>query len=306
MTSSSDASVVDRALRLAEASPDDLLAIVGPTASGKTALAVALAEKLGGEIVSADSVQIYRGFDIGSGKPTADEIARAPHHLVGVFDPREPVDAAIWGQLADAAIADIRARGRVPIVCGGTFLWVKALLFGLAEAPAGTPETRARHRAIAESEGRAALHARLRAVDAETADRLHANDFVRVSRALEVHELSGKPMSAWQREHGFARPRHRARLIAIGCEPAVLTERITARARAWLAGGWIDEVQGLLDRGFGDARAMASVGYAQVRASLAGEIPAGDLETAVVRATRVFARRQRTWLNHVDVEWLRP
>ncbi len=305
MTSSNDASVVEEALRLARAAPGDLLTVVGPTASGKTALAVALAERLGGEIVSADSVQIYRGFDIGSGKPTAGELARAPHHLVGTFEPLDAVDAAAWARLADAAIADVRARGRVPIVCGGTFLWVKALLFGLAGAPAASPAARERHRAFVESDGRPALHARLQEVDAESAARLHPNDFVRVSRALEVHELSGKTMSAWQREHGFARPRHRARLVAIACDPAVLTERITARARAWLDAGWREEVQSLLAGGFGDARAMASVGYAQVRAALAGEIAAGDLETAVVRATRVFARRQRTWLNHADVTWLR-
>ena len=304
MTSSSAASVVEEALRVAQAAGSDLLAIVGPTASGKTALAVALAEAVGGEIISADSVQIYRRFDVGSGKPTADELARAPHHLVGAKDPLDPVDAAAWAALADAAIADVRARGRVPIVCGGTFLWVKALLFGLAEAPAASPEVRERHRAVVESDGRPALHARLREVDAETAARLHPNDFVRVSRALEVHELSGKPMSAWQREHGFARPRHGARLMAIACDPAALTERITTRARVWLAGGWSDEVQALLASGLGDARAMASVGYAQVRAALAGDIAPGDLETAVVRATRVFARRQRTWLNHADVTWL--
>ncbi len=305
MTSSNDASVVEQALRIADASPGELLAVVGPTASGKTGLAIALAEKLGGEIVSADSVQIYRSFDVGSGKPTPDELARARHHLVGALDPLDPIDAAAWAKLAGDAIADVRARGRVPIVCGGTFLWVKALLFGLAGAPAASPATRERHRAIAEREGRPALHERLREVDAETAARLHPNDFVRVSRALEVHELSGRPMSAWQRDHGFARPLHRARLMAVACEPAVLTERITARARTWLATGWTQEVEGLLAAGFGDARAMASVGYAQVRAALTGEIPASELETAVVRATRVFARRQRTWLNHVDVTWLR-
>ena len=305
MTSSNDASVVEEALRLARAAPGDLLTVVGPTASGKTALAVALAEALGGEIVSADSVQIYRRFDIGSGKPTHGDLARVPHHLVSALDPLEPVDAARWAELAEAAVADIRARGRVPIVCGGTFLWVKALLFGLAEAPSADAATRARHRAIAELEGRPVLHARLREVDPETAARLHPNDFVRVSRALEVHELTGKTMSVLQREHGFARPRHDARLLGLACEPAVLTERITARARAWLAGGWSEEVRSLLDAGYRDARAMASVGYAQVRAALEGEPLVDDLETVIVRATRVFARRQRTWLNHVDVTWLR-
>jgi tRNA dimethylallyltransferase len=308
MTNSSDASVVDQALRLAHDAVEAkgaLLSIVGPTASGKTALAIDLAEALGGEIISADSVQIYRHFDIGSGKPTADEMARAPHHLVGMLDPLDAIDAASWARLADAAIADVRARGRVPIVCGGTFLWVKALLFGLAEAPSADAATRERHRAIAEVEGRPVLHALLRAIDPESAERLHPNDFVRVSRALEVHELTGKTMSVLQREHGFARPRHEARLLGLACDPAVLTERITRRARDWLEHGWIEEVRSLLAAGYGSARAMASVGYAQVRASESGEPLVDDLETSVVRATRVFARRQRTWLNHTDVTWLR-
>lgn len=303
--SSSAASVVELARRIAGQFPDDMLVIVGPTASGKTALAVTLADELGGEILSADSVQVYRRFDLGSGKPSADELARAPHHLVGILDPLEPIDAAAWAKLADRAIVDVRARGRVPIVCGGTFLWVKALLFGLAPAPAGEPELRERHRIIAESQGRAVLHELLQHVDPETATRLHPNDFVRVSRALEVHALTGKPMSAWQREHGFAVARHRARLLAIDCDAAKLTAQIVARVRTWLANGWIGEVKKLLDDGYGDARAMSSVGYAQVRASLRGELPPEELDAAIVRSTRVFARRQRTWLNHANVTWLR-
>jgi tRNA dimethylallyltransferase len=297
-------SVVEEALKIAQGGAGELLTVVGPTASGKTALAVAVAEQLGGDVVSADSVQIYRGFDVGSGKPSVEELARAPHHLVSALEPSDHVDAASWADAASRAIADVRARGRVPIVCGGTFLWVKALLFGLAEGPTASAEVRERHRAIAESEGRPSLHERLRSVDAESAGRLHPNDLVRVSRALEVFELTGRPISAWQREHAFARTRHPARLVALACDPAALTERIRARVRAWLAEGWIEEVESLVARGHGDARAMGSVGYAQVRAMLAGELPRADLETAIVRATRVFARRQRTWLNHVDVAWL--
>ena len=297
-------SAVERALAIARAEPDRLLAIVGPTASGKTALAVAVAERLGGEIVSADSVQVYRGFDIGSGKPSAEESARAPHHLVGTHGPLDPIDASSWAELACRAIEDVRARGRVPVVCGGTFLWVKALLFGLAEAPAASPEVRERLRALAEREGRPALHARLREVDPVLAQRLHPNDLVRVSRALEVWEVTGRPLSAWQSEHAFARVRYPARLVGVACDAVALTERIRARARAWLAGGWIEEVEALQAQGFGDARAMGSVGYAQVRAMLTGALARQELETAVVRATRVFARRQRTWLNHVDVAWL--
>jgi tRNA dimethylallyltransferase len=305
MTSSNAASAVEQGLRVARSCDGELLAIVGPTATGKTALAVALAHRLGGEIVSADSVQIYRGFDAGSGKPTPEELAVGPHHLVSALDPLEHVDAAAWAGRAAAAISDIRARGRVPIVCGGTFLWVKALVYGLAEAPAASSGLRDRHRAIAEREGRPALHARLRAVDADSARRLHPNDFVRVSRALEVHELTGKPMSAWQDEHAFRTTRHRARLVAIAQEPVALTDRIRARVSSWLAAGWIEEVEELVARGHGEARAMGSVGYAQVRAVLDGRLARRDLEDAIVRATRVFVRRQRTWLNHADVTWLR-
>jgi tRNA dimethylallyltransferase len=300
-------SVVEDALRAAREAHENggnLLAVVGPTASGKTALAVELAERLGGEVIGADSVQIYRGFDIGSGKPTAEEQSRAPHHLVGAIDPLDAIDAASWAARAAAAIDDVRARGRVPIVCGGTFLWIKALVYGLAEAPGASAELREAHRVVAEREGRAALHARLAGVDAEAAARLHPNDLVRVSRALEVFELTGRPMSAWHREHAFRRVLRSATLVAIACDPAVLTERIRARVQGWLAGGWIEEVEGLIARGYGAARAMGSVGYAQVHAMLEGELPREDLEGAIVRATRVFARRQRTWLSHTQVRWL--
>lgn len=297
-------SVVEQALQVARAHPGALLTVVGPTGSGKTGLAVALAERLGGEIISADSVQVYREFDLGSGKPSAEELSRAPHHLVGVVGPLDPIDAAAWAEQASRAIEDVRARGRVPIVCGGTFLWVKALLFGLAAAPSASAEVRARLRGVAKAEGRAALHARLRAVDAVIAERLHPNDLVRVSRALEVWEVTGKPLSVWQSEHAFTPIRYPARFLGLACDAVTLTERILARARGWLGGGWIEEVAGLLDRGYGEARAMGSVGYAQVRAMLAGELPRAELEASVVRATRVFARRQRTWLNRAEVDWL--
>src|SRR5258708_8323672 len=266
MMNSSDASVVEAALRVARSHPDDLLVVVGPTASGKTALAVALAERLGGEVVSADSVQIYRFFDVGSGKPTREQLATAPHHLVSAIDPMDAIDAASWADRAARTVDEVRARGRVPIVCGGTFVWVKAVVEGLAEMPAASTRVRAAHREIAEREGRPALHTRLREVDAESAGRLHPNDYVRVSRALEVCELTGKPMSLWQRDHGFKFQRHGARLLSLACDAATSTARIEARVAAWLAGGWIEEVEALLVRGYGGARAMGSIGYAQVRA----------------------------------------
>jgi tRNA dimethylallyltransferase len=281
-----------------------MIAVVGPTASGKTELAIALAERLGGEIVSADSVQIYRGFDVGSGKPSPEERARAPHHLIDALGPLEPVDAASYAAMASTVIADVRARGKVPILCGGTFLWVKALIFGLLAAPAASEEIRARHRELALAEGRPALHARLEAVDPESMTRLHPNDLVRVSRALEIYELTGRPMSVWQAEHGFSTIRHPARLVAIAREPATLTARIQARVLGWLAAGWVDEVRSLLASGHGDARAMRSVGYREIRAHLQGEIELAALAEAIVRSTRVFARRQRTWLGHADVLWI--
>lgn len=283
----------------------ELTVVVGPTASGKTALAVALAERSGGEIVSADSVQIYRRFDVGAGKPSAEELARARHHLIDAVDPLEPMDAARFAKLADDCIADISSRSKTPIVCGGTFLWIRALLFGLSPAPPADPAVRERHRALAEAEGREALHARLREVDAPTADRLAPNDFVRVSRALEVMELTGTPLSSWHERHGFRERRYLARLVGVRRTPEELTERIAKRTRSMLDAGWVDEVRALVRDGYRDARAMSSVGYRQIAESLDRDsIDPEALERDIVRATRIFARRQRTWIRDEPVEWV--
>jgi tRNA dimethylallyltransferase len=202
----------------------------------------------------------------------------------------------------------VQARGRVPIVCGGTFLWVRALIYGLADAPRGDVELRARHQAWAEREGRAALHARLAEVDAATAARLAPNDFVRVSRALEVFELTGIPLSQVQAAHGFKQPRFSARLLGVARERAEQDELIASRVRGMLAAGWVREARALIERGLGDARAMSSVGYRQIAQALAagGAADEAALCEAITRATRVFARRQRTWLRDQPVEWLPP
>lgn len=295
---------VARAAALIAENPDRLLCVVGPTASGKTDLAIATCERVGGEIVSADSVQIYRGFDIGSGKPTLEERARAPHHLVDVLDPLETADAMTFAGLAERAIEDIRARGKVPVLCGGTYFWVRALVIGLAPAPSADETVRARHRAIVEERGRAALHEELARVDAASAARLHPNDVLRVSRALEVHELSGRTMSEHHAEHGFRAHRMESAMIGITTTPEVLTERIAARADAWLNHGWIEEVRELVARGYGETRAMASVGYKEVHAHVSGTLPRESLRDAIVQSTRSFARKQRTWLRSAPVEWL--
>jgi tRNA dimethylallyltransferase len=284
----------------------EIAVVVGPTASGKSDLAIALAESRGGEIISCDSVQVYRLFDIGSSKPSPADRARVAHHLVDVVDPDQPIDAASFAALAGKAIADVQRRGKLPVICGGTFLWARALLYGLANAPPGNADVRSRHAEWARSEGRAALHAKLSEVDPASASRLSPNDFVRVSRALEVFEVSGRPLSAWQVEHGFRTPRFRAKLLGIRWSHEELEQRIARRTEASLAAGWVDEVSRLVGLGYRDTRAMSSVGYAQVLSFLEGTLGKDELAPAINRATKVFARRQRTWLRDQPVEWLDP
>jgi tRNA dimethylallyltransferase len=283
-----------------------LVVIVGPTASGKTELALALAEREAVEVVSADSVQVYRHFDRGTGKPSTEERARLPHHLIDVVEPSESFDAARFAEAAAERIAEIESRGKRPIVCGGSFLWVRALLYGLASAPRADPALRARHRELAEREGAAALHARLLAVDPASAARLAPADVLRVSRALEVYELGGTPLSALQADHGFRSPRYRARLVAPKRERLELDDRIRARVEAMLDAGWIDEVRALLEAGFGGTRPMGAVGYRQIAEALGGRasLERAPLADAIARATRIFARRQRTWLRDAPVEWV--
>lgn len=292
---------------MSEQNEPPLIVVVGPTASGKTELALRIAQTAGGEIVNADSVQVYRHFEIGTAKPSAAERALVPHHLLDFADPHTPLDAAQWCQLADASIAHLNARGVTPVVCGGTFLWVKALLYGLAEAPAGDTSLRERHRQLAQSQGREALHRELGRVDPKSAARLNPNDLMRVSRALEVFELTGEPMSALQERHGFQAPRYRARLFGVAQERAASDARIRERTRRMFQAGWVDEVRSLLERGYGESRPMRSVGYRQIADALTtsqGPLDLSELEESVYRATRVFARRQRTWLRDQPVHWL--
>jgi tRNA dimethylallyltransferase len=285
-----------------------LLVIVGPTASGKTSLAVRLAEQCGGEIISADSVQVYRHVTIGSGKPSPEELARAKHHLIDVVDPDEAMDAAVWADRARRCVNQVRAGGGVPIICGGTFLYVRALLYGLAPAPPADEGIRHAHRALADKEGRAALHRLLAHRDPACAERLAPNDLVRVSRALEVLELSGITMTAWQAQHGFKSPTMTFRLVGVAQDREQLAQRIESRVVAMLAAGWEQEVQSLLDRGWGETRPLGAVGYRQVKDFLSAGAQ-GSREALcqdIARATRIFARRQRTWLRDEPVRWLSP
>lgn len=298
---------MSRALTLVEAlraSPDRLLAIVGPTASGKTDLAMEVASQIGGEVVSADSVQIYTRFDIGSGKPSEEERTRIPHHLVSTVEPLEPMDAARYASLGSSAIEAIRARGKVPVVCGGTFLWVKALLEGLFEGPPKSDSVRAAHAAMVRDEGAFALYQKLSHCDPVSAKRLHPNDVLRVSRALEVFELTGRTMASFQEEHAFQKVRYPFALFGLSVSSEALTHRIETRVRGFLRAGFVDEVRALRGEGYGGARAMASVGYREVNAFLDGRLGESDLFDEIVRATRRFARKQRTWLSHANVTWI--
>lgn len=284
-----------------------LLAIVGPTASGKSTLAAALGARLGGEVINADSVQVYSHFDIGSGKPNAEERALCPHHLFDLVDPLAPLDAAAWAERAQEVVRDVHARGRLPIVCGGTFLWVRALLYGLASAPKGDEDLRRRHREFVATRGAAALHARLADVDAASAARLHVNDVVRVSRALEVYELTGRPLSVFHEEHGFRTPRYAHRLAMLDWPRDVYDQRVETRVRQMMDAGFVAEVEALERAGYGAARAMGTVGYKQVASAVrAGATDREALIGEVVRATRLFARRQRTWLRDEPVLPIAP
>jgi tRNA dimethylallyltransferase len=272
-----------------------ILVICGPTASGKTALAVQVAEKIGAEIVSADSQQCYRGLDAGTAKPTREEQARVRHHLLDVADPEEQLDAARFVQLADAAIGDVLARGQRVIVAGGTGLWIRALLRGLLDAPGASPQFRATLRAEFEKLGVPALHRRLAEVDPAAAARILPNDRVRIERALEVHALSGRPLSELQREHRFAGARYDAAIWYLDPPSDVLHERIAERTRRMFADGSLRrETEWLLARGGG--KALRIIGYAECAEALrTGEWALAEQRTRT--RTWRYARRQRTWFS---------
>ena len=266
-----------------------ILVICGPTASGKTALAVDLAEKLDAEIVSADSQQCYRGLDAATAKPTRAEQARARHHLLDVADPEKQLDAAQFVKLADAAIAEIARRGKRVIVAGGTGLWIRALVQGLVDAPGASPELRAELR----QRGLSDLYAKLQEVDQVAAQRILPGDRVRIERALEVHALSGRPLSELQKEHRFAEARYEALTYFLDPPRALLHERIAARTRQLFESGALRrETEWLLLRGA--TKALKIIGYGE----MAEALKTGDFETVerkVNARTRQYAKRQRSW-----------
>jgi tRNA dimethylallyltransferase len=282
-----------------------LLAIVGPTGAGKSALGLRLARECRGEIVSCDSQQVYRGLDIGTAKATAAERRLARHHLIDVVDPDETFSAARYARLAREALADISGRHRVPIVVGGTGLYLRALLEGLFDGPSGEPVLRQRLEALARRFGDARLHRLLARHDPEAAGRIRSPDRVRVVRALEVLWLTGRPISERQREGSEPLRGYERLLVGLAPERATLRAAVERRAHMMLAGGLLEEVRGLMERGYGpELRPLRAIGYRQAVAVLAGELTREEALRSIVRDTLRFARRQMTWFRHqAKVEW---
>jgi len=274
----------------------DLVAVVGPTAAGKTSLGVSLAERVGGEVVSADAFAVYRGMDIGTAKPSPAERLRVPHHLIDIADPRERYSAGCFVRDADAAIAAIRGRGRLPVVVGGTLFYVRALLRGLFPEPAKDPVLRAR----LEAEWRAdpsAVRDRLLELDPESSGRIAPADRQRILRALEVAELSGRPMSELWLEHRLGERRHRALLLGLAPRREILRARIARRVESMFVAGLLDEVKGLLRYGVApEAHAMKAIGYRECCRVLHEDWTLAQAREATEVATRRLAKRQMTWL----------
>lgn len=280
--------------------------IMGPTASGKSALALALAERIGGEIVNADSMQVYRDFRILSARPSPEEEARAPHHLYGHVDAAEPYSTGRWLADALAAIAAIRARGATPILVGGTGLYFKALTQGLADMPGADPETRALLRERAEKEGAPALHAELALRDPVTAARLEPNDAPRILRALEVLETAGESISALQANTKPALRADEWRSLALTPDRDQLYAAINARFDVMLASGALDEVRAFAARNLDPALpAMKAHGAPALSAHLRGELSLADAADTAKRDTRRYAKRQFTWIAGQMPDWPR-
>jgi tRNA dimethylallyltransferase len=293
------------------------IALMGPTASGKTALALEWAERFNGEVVSVDSALVYRGLDIGAAKPDAAEQARVRHHMLDLRDPWQAYSAADFARDARAAVDAIVARGRLPILAGGTGLYFRALLEGLAEMPAAAPEVRAAIEAEAAARGWPALHLELARVDPAAAARIGPNDPQRIQRALEVWRISGRAISDWQSASVAGGSRLPLRVLKVVVAPAarsVLHDRIARRFDAMLAAGFLDEVRGLRAlpglRGHPaalDLPAIRAVGYRQAWEHLDGRCNAAEFRERGIAATRQLAKRQLTWLRgELDARWFDP
>ncbi|MEW6447252.1 MAG: tRNA (adenosine(37)-N6)-dimethylallyltransferase MiaA [Bacillota bacterium] len=283
--------------------PCPLLVIAGPTATGKSAVAIEVALRVNGEIVSADSMMVYRGMDIGTAKPTPAERRGVPHHLIDVVDPDEDFSVAAFQKLARESIREINERGRLPVLAGGTGLYIRAVIEGFRLPGGADKELRRRLTEEGKRYGVSRLHERLRAVDPEAAARIHPNNLKRVIRAIEVYYQTGTPISL---AASSAEPGYDALLIGLYLERQELYRRIEARVDAMIAAGLVDEVRRLIAGGLRrDATAMQALGYKEIAAYLAGEISFEEAVRLLKRNTRRFAKRQFTWFKRDKrIHWL--
>lgn len=286
-----------------------IIVICGPTGAGKSGLALQAAPQLNGVIINADSMQVYRGMDIGTAKPAPAERRTVPHRLFDIADPREDFDAAAYARLAETAVAEAVDQGQTPLVVGGTGLYIRALLYGLWQGPEIPDDVRRHYRELYERHGAQHMHALLAQTDPGMAARLHANDYVRVLRALEVRQATGKSLLTWQAEHGgFSTPRYQTLQIGVELERDELYARTDARVDAMLAHGFEAEVRGLLAQGYGpELKAMQSIGYKHMAAYLTGKLDYDEMVRLMKRDTRHYAKRQFTWFKRdSDIVWLKP
>jgi tRNA dimethylallyltransferase len=282
--------------------------IVGPTGAGKSALAMAVAERANCEIVNADSRQFYRGMDLGTAKPSPDDRARVPHHLIDVRDPDESLDVAEFAKLARASIDDIAARGRNPLVVGGSGLYLRVIRGGIFSGPAASAEIRDRLAKVGAELGVAHLHQKLREIDSEAANRIGVNDLYRIVRALEVFELTGETISAHQRRHRFADFGYDTLTVGVEVERKKLYEAIDTRFDAMVAVGLVDEVRALVDAGYSPEKPpLSTIGYKQIAAYLRGAITLADAISQAKQESRRLAKRQLTWFRREqEIVWLDP
>jgi tRNA dimethylallyltransferase len=280
--------------------------IVGPTGSGKYALAMIVAERLGAEIVNADSRQLYAGMDIGTAKPSAEERGRVPHHLIDVRTPERPLDVAEFVAMGRAAILDIARRGRKALVVGGSGFYLRALRGGIFSGPSASSEIRAELEEIAAERGIPFLHDELMKIDPPSASRIQRNDLYRIVRALEVHRITGIPISIHQERHRFAEREFDTLTIALEVPRAQLYDGINKRFDAMVAEGFVEEVRRLVAAGYSPERApLNSIGYREVASFIRGEITLAEAVDLAKRKTRQFAKRQLTWFhNEEDVTWV--
>ena len=281
-----------------------LIAIVGPTASGKSALGLRLALAHGGEIVSCDSLQVYRGLDIGSAKPTRAEQARVAHHLIDIVEPDEAFTAAEYARRGRKALADMRDRGRLPFVVGGSGLYLRALLSGLFEGPSRDQALRSRLEQIADRFGDARLHRLLRRVDPAAAARIEVRDRRRVIRAIEVFRATGQALSQHHRAGAEALAGFDVRIVGLNPPRAALRQAVEQRTGEMIAGGLVEETRGLLDRYPADLPPLRAIGYRQAAAVVRGELQVDAARRDIVKDTMRYAKRQMTWFRHqARVTW---